>query len=251
MILVLTYHKVLHDQVPDSEFYTIQAEQLESHLELLAQSGLHALSPDKLAGFEPPSQGAYILSFDDGTVDHYEVVLPLLARHKCCAVFFVPSAKLDRPGYLTSNRVTEMSRAGQTIGLHSHDHRRLDELEEEEVRGQMQLSRQIIGNLTGKRPDFFAPPGGYINRRVRDIALESGVRVIRTMRWGYNQKPDFAALECVPVNRHLTERKFRQVLEFRRGSAMLYATKQIAKRMLPGRTYNSLRDIVFRHSAGR
>jgi hypothetical protein len=71
------------------------------------------------------------------------------------------------------------------------------------------------------------------------------------MRWGYNQKPDFAALECVPVNRHLTERKFRQVLEFRRGSAVLYATKQIAKRLLPGRTYNSLRDIVFRNSAGR
>ena len=251
MILVLTYHKVLHGPVPDSEFYTIQAEQLESHLELLTQSGLHALSPDKLAGFEPPSQGAYLLSFDDGTVDHYEVVLPLLARHKCCAVFFVPTAKLDRPGYLTSNRVTEMSTAGQTIGLHSHEHRRLDELGEEDIRVQMQLSRQIIGDLTGKRPDFFAPPGGYINRRVRDIALESGIRVTRTMRWGYNQKPDFAALECVPVNRHFTERKFRQVLEFRRDSAMLYAAKQIAKRMLPGRTYNSLRDIVFRNSAGR
>ena len=251
MILVLTYHKVLRGPDPDSEFYTLQAEQLERQLELLAQSGLHALSPEKLVGFEPPSQGAYLLSFDDGTVDHYEVVLPLLARYGCRAVFFVPTAKLDRPGYLTSNRVTEMSRAGQTIGLHSHEHRRMDGLGEEDIRVQMQLSRQIIGDLTGKRPVFFAPPGGYINRRVRDIALESGIRVIRTMRWGYNQKPDFAALECVPINRHFTEGKFRQVLEFRRGSAMLYATKQIAKRMLPSRTYNSLRDIVFRHSARR
>jgi peptidoglycan/xylan/chitin deacetylase (PgdA/CDA1 family) len=251
MILVLTYHKVVCGPSPDSEFYTIQAEQLERHLELLAQSGLHALSPDKLVGFEPPSPGAYILSFDDGTVDHYEVVLPVLARHRCGAVFFVPTAKLDQPGYLTSNRVTEMSRAGQTIGLHSHEHRRMDELGEEEVRRQMQLSHQIIVGLTGKQPAIFAPPGGYINRRVRDSALESGIRVIRTMRWGYNQNPNFSALECVPINRHLTEGKFRRVLEFRQGSAMLYATKQLAKSLLPSRTYNSLRDIVFRHSAKR
>jgi peptidoglycan/xylan/chitin deacetylase (PgdA/CDA1 family) len=251
MILVLTYHKVLGGPSPDSEFYTVRAEQLERHLELLAQSGLHALSPEKLVGCEPPSQGAYILTFDDGTVDHYEVALPLLERHKCCAVFFVPTAKLDSPGYLTSKRVAEMSRAGQTIGLHSHEHRRMDELGDEAIRVQMQRSRQIIGDLTGKRPVFFAPPGGYIDRRVRDIALESGIRVIRTMRWGYNQKPNFAALECVPINRHFTDGKFRRVMEFRRGSAMLYATKQIAKRMLPSRTYNSLREIVFRHSARR
>jgi peptidoglycan/xylan/chitin deacetylase (PgdA/CDA1 family) len=251
MILVLTYHKVLHGPGPDSEFYTIQAGQLERHLELLAQSGLLALSPEKLAGFDPLSQGAYILTFDDGTVDHYEVALPLLARYKCCAVFFVPTAKLDSPGYLTSKRVAEMSRAGQTIGLHSHEHRRMDEMGEEDIREQMRRSGQIIGDLTAKRPFVFAPPGGYLNRRVSDIALESGIRAIRTMRWGYNQKPDFAALECVPINRHFAEWKFRQVMEFRHDSAMLYATKQIAKRILPSRTYNSLRDIVVRHSAKR
>ena len=87
-----------------------------------------------------------------------------------------------------------------------------------------------------------------MNRRVRDIALESGVRIIRTMQWGYNRKPDFAALQCIPVNRHLTEREFQRVLEFRGQSAMLYAAKEITKKMIPSRAYESLRDIVFGHS---
>ena len=251
MILVLTYHKVLRGPDPKSGFYTLQAGQLERHLELLAQSGLQALSPEKLVGFEPLSQPAYLLTFDDGTADHYEVVLPLLARYGCRAVFFVPTAKLDRAGYLTSKLVTELSRAGQTIGLHSHEHRRLDRLGEEDIRAQMQLSHRIIGDLTGERPVFFAPPGGYMNRRIRDIALETGVRVIRTTRWGYNQNPDLGALQCIQVTRHFTEAEFRRVLEFRRRSAVLYAAKEIIKKAIPSRTYESLRDMMFGHSGDK
>jgi peptidoglycan/xylan/chitin deacetylase (PgdA/CDA1 family) len=249
MILVLTYHKVLAGPDPKSGFYTIRAQQLEHHLELLAQSGFHALSPEELAGGKPPPERSYLLSFDDGTADHYEVVLPLLARYGRRAVFFVPTAKLDRPGYLLSTQVAEMSRAGQTIGLHSHEHRRLDWLGEEDIRVQMDISRQIIRDLTGKQPLFFAPVGGYLNQCVRNVALESGVRVIRAMEWGYNHKLDFAALQCIPVNRHFTEDEFRQVLEFRRRSAVLYAAKQITKRVIAPQAYESLRRIVFRHSA--
>jgi peptidoglycan/xylan/chitin deacetylase (PgdA/CDA1 family) len=248
MILVLTYHKVIRGPDPESDLYTIQAEQMERQLELLSQSGVPVLSPAELAGCEPPSQQACFLSFDDGTADHYEVVLPLLVRYGYRAVFFVPTAKLDRPGYLQSKQVAEMSRAGQTIGLHSHVHRRLDQLGDEDIRAQMQLSRQIIGELTGERPVFFAPPGGYVNRRVREIALESGIRVIRTMRWGYNRNPDFAALECVPLNRHCTEEEFRHVLEFRRRSVTLYAAKEITKKVVPIRAYELLRGIVLGRS---
>ena len=251
MILVLTYHKVLRGPDPESGFYTLPAERLERQLELLAQSGLQALSPEQLAGCQPPSQRSYLLSFDDVTADHYDVVLPLLARYGCRAVFFVPTAKLNRAGYLTSKLVTELSRAGQTIGLHSHEHKRLDCLAEEVIRGEMRRSHRILRDLTGEPPVFFAPPGGYVNRRVQDIALESGVPVIRTTRWGYNPSPDFAALQCIQVTRHFTEGEFRQVLDFRRRSALLYAAKELTKKLIPSRAYESLRGMVFGHSGGK
>ena len=80
MILVLTYHKVLRGPDPESEFYTLQADQLERQLELLDQGGFRALAPAELLDWRPQSNPAYLLSFDDGTADHYEIVLPLLAR---------------------------------------------------------------------------------------------------------------------------------------------------------------------------
>src|SRR5207245_776655 len=74
-------------------------------------------------GRTPP----FMLSFDDGTVDHYEVVSPLLEAAGRAAIFFVPTAKLNQPGRLTGGMVKEMAKAGHTIGLHGHEHRRLDQ----------------------------------------------------------------------------------------------------------------------------
>jgi len=244
MILILTYHKVLRRAEDKAEFYTISAEDLLRQMDLLAASGYQPLQPEELATYQSGSKPGYLLTFDDGTLDHYEVVLPLLARYKTRGIFFVPTARLDREGYLSTAAAQEMSRLGQTIGLHSHEHRRLDTLGEEDIRVQMELSQEILGKIIGEKPVYFAPPGGFINRRVRDVALERGVKVIRTMHWGYNKKTDLAALDCVPINRFMSLAQFQQVLHFRR-MAITYTLKQFTKRLIPAPTYEALRDLLF------
>ncbi len=244
MILFLTYHKVVREGEPRPDFYTIRAEQLERQLELLGRSGFKPLFPQKLLQRRERSQRSYVLSFDDGTQDHYDVVMPVLARYRQKAIFFVPTSKLDRAGYLRTETVRKMSREGHTIGSHSHEHRRLDWMVEEDIRVQLQLSHKILSEITGMPPIIFAPPGGYITPRVRQLAVETGLRVIRTMKWGYNPDPDFASLDCIPVNRHLTEMEFRRILEFQ-SMAMIYRSKQIAKKLIPAKLYETVRGFLF------
>ena len=55
-----------------------------------------------------------MLSFDDATQDHFEVALPLLKRHGCRAIFFIPTSKLNRTGYMTAEQLRAVSRAGST-----------------------------------------------------------------------------------------------------------------------------------------
>jgi peptidoglycan/xylan/chitin deacetylase (PgdA/CDA1 family) len=244
MILVLTYHKVLRDPRGDPDLYTTSSDTFARHLDLLAQSGIRPLSPPEL--LQSPrdrKEPAYVLTFDDGTQDHFDNVLPLLEQHQHQAIFFVPTCKLGRDGYLSTDTLAELSRRGQVIGLHGHEHRRMDELGEEDIRVQMQLSIEQIERVAGQQPRTFAPPGGFMNARVRRAALDSGVQVIRTMRWGYNKHPDLTALACVPANRYMTERQFRNVLEFR-SRAVTYALKQAAKRVLPMSIYASVRDAL-------
>src|SRR5204863_3490137 len=95
MILVLTYHKVVRGSEENPEFYSIRAEQLERHIELLHQHNFRILPPTELLNAKPQSGSSCVLSFDDATLDHVEIVKPVLERLSCRGLFFVPTAKLD------------------------------------------------------------------------------------------------------------------------------------------------------------
>jgi len=245
MILILTYHKVLPVADEQAEFYSVSAAQLENHIDLLRERTFSILSPADLLDYRDERAGhVCVLTFDDGTLDHFDLVKPTLERKNCRGLFFVPTDKLDNPGRLTREQICQLSKAGHIIGSHSHEHIRLDRLPEEDIRVQLELAQEHLGALVGKPPLFMAPPGGFFNPLIRRVAMESGLRVIRTMRWGYNQKPDLMALECVPVNRFLTKTEFCHILEGR-NMQFVYRAKEVAKRLMPGRLYEALRGFVF------
>jgi peptidoglycan/xylan/chitin deacetylase (PgdA/CDA1 family) len=240
LLLFLTYHRVLVSPHPKPEFYDILASTLETHLQILNSSSLHPLKPRELLE-KLPEKPSFILSFDDGTIDHFEVVLPLLVRYSCEAIFFVPTAKLSRTGYLTNDMVRQMSQSRQYIGLHSHEHRRMDTMTEPEIREQMHLCHAELEKLTGARSSIFAPPGGFINARVRSAAVGSGVKAIRTMRWGYNKKLRLENLQCAPINSRTTEKKFNDILHYRNMN-FAYGLKETLKAILPMSLYQRMRD---------
>jgi peptidoglycan/xylan/chitin deacetylase (PgdA/CDA1 family) len=114
---------------PKPEFYDIPASTLDNHLQILTRSSLHPLKPEELLE-KAPGKPSFMLSFDDGTIDHFEVVLPLLLRYSCRAIFFVPTAKLNRAGYMTDRMISALP--GRAIrwlaqprtSAHGHDERR-------------------------------------------------------------------------------------------------------------------------------
>jgi peptidoglycan/xylan/chitin deacetylase (PgdA/CDA1 family) len=248
MILVLTYHKVCGTPAgAEPNFYTVTGAQLDRHIHLLHEKGYACMRIEDLISAATVPDPRYILTFDDGTIDHYEVVFPLLEEYHCQGVFFIPTAKLNQPGYLTNAQVKEIAAAGHAIGLHGHEHRRLDVMSDDEVRRQLALSQKIIADLTGATPVLFVPPGGFVNDRIRAIGTELGVRVMRTMRWGYNQRLDLMALETIPINRYMNDRKFLERLESR-NKPVLYAAKEALKRLIPLPAYEWVRRTVFKFS---
>lgn len=250
MILFLTYHKLCAGAgTGGRDFYTVTRDQLALHFQALAAAGRQCVPVSALREGAALPPNNFILSFDDGTADHFEMVLPLLRERGWTATFFVPTGKLNKPGHLTEVQVRELAQAGHTIGCHSHDHRRLDLATDDQMREQIGRSQQIIGNLIGGKPWLFAPVGGFMNEHVREVALGFGLEVIRTMRWGYNKTPDLTALETIPINRHTDAPKFQKILEARQ-TRYLYFGKQAMKALVPSRAYEKLRTLLFK-LAGR
>jgi peptidoglycan/xylan/chitin deacetylase (PgdA/CDA1 family) len=247
MILILTYHKIAASRLDDTkDFYTVTRDVLEIHLRTLQVRGYHCLGVNELLSNAEPPPNSCLLTFDDGTHCHYDVVFPLLQQYGYQGVFFVCSGKLDLPGFLTRAQVQEMARSGHMIGCHGHHNHRLDRLADEQVRERLALSHRILTDVTGTPPLMFAPPGGYINARVRTAALANGMRIIRTMRWGYNDRVELTSLQCVPMNRHIGPWQFNEILD-RRGAgrlAALYRTKEFVKWVLPSHLYYRARQAI-------
>ena len=248
MIFFLTYHKVRGPGgADDGDFYTVSGEQLGRQIEAMHARGFKCIEIGNLLVGKTSAEQEYILSFDDATPDHCDVVFPLLQKHGCRAVFFVPTSRLNQPGFLTEGQVRELARAGHTIGLHSHNHQRLDVLPPDKIREEMVRSQEILSGILGRQPVIFAPPGGFINAQVRAAAVEQGVRIIRSMRWGYNQKPVLLDMETVPINRYTSEKNFQKILEAH-NAQILYAGKEALKRLIPLRFYQMIRRLAFKFS---
>jgi peptidoglycan/xylan/chitin deacetylase (PgdA/CDA1 family) len=247
-MLILTYHKVQpSDARMSGDFYSVDEAQLGAHLDVLAARGYRAGSSDDLCAGSA-DQRAFFLTFDDGTRDHYEVVHPFLRARGLRGVFFIPTEKIDRPGYVTATQVRELALAGHEIGCHSHAHRRLDLMSETEIHAQLSESIERLAALTGAAPRLFAPPGGYTDARVRRIAAGLGLRAQRTMEWGLNQPPRLDSLQCLPLNRRFSAERLGKILD---GLGLgwlksLYVGKQLLKSLLPLRAYTQLREQLLR-----
>ncbi len=91
-------------------------------------------------------------------------------------VFFVVSGNLDRPGKLQTDHVRELANNGHRIGSHTVTHARLPELSEEDLRAELEVSKQDLEILLGQTVDWLAPPRGSLGRPSRGRRHESGVR---------------------------------------------------------------------------
>ncbi len=247
-MLFLTYHVIVAgDTVATDGVFSVGASALEAHVQCLAerQFSAGALAPF-LAG--AGSQKSFLLTFDDGTADHYELVAPLLERHGLRGVFFVPTEKIGLPGRLTREQLQELHARGHEIGCHSHAHRRLDVLSVGEIAHQLTTSCDLLEEITGQRPRILAPPGGYTSARIRAAALNAGLAAVRTMKWGVNQRLKLDDLETIALHRDFPVARLAKILDGRGlwKFRALYLCKQMLKSFLPISLYERTRNLVFR-----
>jgi peptidoglycan/xylan/chitin deacetylase (PgdA/CDA1 family) len=101
-------------------------------------------------------------------------VLNILKQNGVEACFFVIGGKAnDLPGL-----IDRMDQEGHIIGGHSYTHHFLfDLMGRNRIRGELELSEEVIYKIIGKKMNFFRPPYGVTNpviaRVVRAMQLQS------------------------------------------------------------------------------
>lgn len=246
-MLFLTYHIIADSETGAGELFTVSAKTLREHLTRLKMHGFEAGTVDALTSGQLAGKRCFV-TFDDGTIDHLDTVAPILEGEGFRGVFFIPTEKIGGTGRLERSHIEELHRRGHEIGCHSHEHRRLDTMSDWELDRQLEQSCELLGEITGSRPRILAPPGGYTGRRVRSACERAGMKALRTMKWGINQKPDLLDLETIALYRDFPMARFEKILNGQglRSLRALYFGKQMLKALLPISLYERARNLVFR-----
>ncbi len=183
---ILTYHQVRASRAEVIDAYNeVALDRLEEHLAALGGAGLDMITVSELwarlqAGGDPHRLVA--LTFDDGLVEHLDLVVPALKRAGAVATFYLPSGCLGRAasevGYaghhLDADGVRRLRAAGMEIGSHSRSHAVLVRLDAAALAAEISGSRRDLEEILGQAPRSFAYP--YGSRRTFDERVSAAVR---------------------------------------------------------------------------
>jgi peptidoglycan/xylan/chitin deacetylase (PgdA/CDA1 family) len=188
----LCYHSVAGE---GPKYLTVSPQLFESHLDYFSGRGLQTGdlgTLEALAAGEPVAPSVF-LTFDDGFLDNYETVLPLLRERGMRAFVFVlpplvdegsplvwPEVAADAERFAAMRSVTwemleEMKEGGFEVGAHTLTHPHLPELDDEALEHELSESRQRVKVRLGSC-DTLAYPFGEWSPRVEAAAKRCGYR---------------------------------------------------------------------------
>ena len=195
---ILTWHAISDDAVPSGDAddgWTVPQRQFLAQLDALSGAGFQTVSLGALLDHTdqgtPLPPRAIVLTFDDGTEDHVERVLPALKAHGMRATFFLVAGKIASDEthrvvelapaggtirYLIWPEVRELQAAGMEIGAHGLTHARLPDLSDDAALDELVRARVLIGAALGSPPDLLAWPFNSVRARTRELAKQAGYR---------------------------------------------------------------------------
>jgi len=234
---VLMYHRIGDHPERDA----VSAAQLDRQIGWLQAHGYSFVGLSDLLAHRaggPLPERPVLLTFDDGTRDHFDVLLPILRRRRVPAgLFVVPSLlgrEVDYGGRLTPYADVEMLRAlraaGIEIGLHSFSHRDLRALAPDEVEEEMTRSFAFFAAHGLAVQPVLAYPFGAYPRRPPDRREEffaalrrAGIRLAFRIGNRVNPLPLAGDFEVERIGVRRADRLWSFAIKVRKGRRKAFA----------------------------
>jgi peptidoglycan/xylan/chitin deacetylase (PgdA/CDA1 family) len=232
---ILTYHHVgPRPSRPRLKGLYLSPKLFAAHMAELAGAGFAAPPLENILAPSDDSNPRVFLTFDDGFRDVFEHALPVLIRHRFCAIQFLISDFLGKTN-LWQQRVGDVSQplmdavqvrewlaAGQQIGSHTRTHPWLTRLSENAARQEIAASKKALEDTFGIPVEHFCYPYGDWNQRVRDLVAEAGYRSACTTETGINL-PGASPFELKRFTARYPTRNLKAIWAFVRGWQRLSA----------------------------
>ncbi len=184
-IPVLYYHSIAN--VPGNTA-VLHPDRFAEQVEYLVQEGYQALTLNDffkvLENKMPSPPKPVLLTFDDGYIDNYTTVMPLLKKYNMPATLFLSTGLVETERYLNWDQVKELAKSGWDIQPHSITHSRLYMLTPEKQYEEIIESRRAIEENLGTIADVYCYPYGEFNQTTLNILKQNNFRYAFTIMYG-------------------------------------------------------------------
>lgn len=185
-IVFLMYHELelpgrtMVQSEPGYVRYIVKHEDFHSQITWLRENGWMGLSVSEALAY--PSGKSVAITFDDGCETDLMTAAPILQDAGYHATSYITTGFLDKPGYLSSSQLRELSSAGFDIGCHSMTHPYLNDLNDSGLHREIVEAGAKLEQLIGKKVEHFSCPGGRYDQRTIALAKRTGYRSVATSR---------------------------------------------------------------------
>lgn len=164
---------------------TVTPETFERHMRWLVDKGYTTMTLDELTaairGETWMPEKPVVITFDDNNLSQYDVAAPIMDSKGQKGVFFLIAKYLDSPSVVNRERALDLQSRGHQIASHTMTHRALPGLNDEETRWELEESKRVFEELTGKTVKDVSYPGTAHNQRVRDATKAAGYETATIM----------------------------------------------------------------------
>jgi peptidoglycan/xylan/chitin deacetylase (PgdA/CDA1 family) len=248
--LILMYHRVTGAGGGAANLHCLSMQSFAAQIAHLSRSKIPVLSWRDLCATDRADEQLHIaLTFDDGSDSDFECAR-LLRSKGLDALFFIATAYIGRPSFLSMEQIRALHALGMGVASHSHGHIQLASLIDDEVERELSLSKGILEEIINARVEHLSFPGGSYDSRILAIGRRVGYRYFFTSDWGLNTNQHFVngVLRRTAVVNTVDLRQFEALLRHRHGSLrqITFHGKELAKRALGTTLYACLRRALTR-----
>ena len=213
---ILMYHSVCND----NSFLSVGVDKFYLQMKLLNKLGYKTTNFDNMDSFNLKKK--FIITFDDGYVDLFTNVIPILKKFNFTATCFVIYNYID--GYnkwdeekkifikkklMSKSQILEWLNNGNNIGSHSFSHLNLVNVKKEQKINEIIESKKLLENFLSIKIDSFSYPYGSYDLESLNLVKTHYKYAVTTSRGKYSSnKFNHTEIPRVPVNKRDSIFKF-------------------------------------------
>jgi peptidoglycan/xylan/chitin deacetylase (PgdA/CDA1 family) len=181
---ILCYHNIKNFDAsagPMTKVYTVKPAAFAEQMKALSDAGYHSILPNQLYNYlvhdAPLPEKPVMITFDDTRGEQFSIGATEMNKYGFKGVFFVMTVSINRPNYLTSDQIKNLSDSGHVIAAHTWDHHMVTKYTGDDWNTQLIKPKQKLEDITGKSVAYFAYPFGLWNKEAIPKVKESGYQM--------------------------------------------------------------------------